>query len=213
MAPTQHMCVCMSERTPMWLASQESGLCSMHSHTGRSRLPAEALRLRAVQAQQVALPTEEEGEEAAAEARVVTYDYLLSMPIASLTAEKARGVFAHVWKSGHMKSRILAPQPHEAALAATARGGNQPGGAAARRSATGMRGASNRANSSFSQRPTARPAARLSSEVAIELERARARRQRCAWTACSGRRELRSSARCRPRSAVRLACLPWLEMR
>ncbi len=102
MAATQHMCVCMSERTPMWLASQESGLCSMHSHTGRSRLPAEALRLRAVQAQQVALPTEEEGEEAATEAREVTYDYLLSMPIASLTAEKARGAFAHVWKSGHM---------------------------------------------------------------------------------------------------------------
>ena len=35
-------------------------------------------------------PTEEDTEEEAADARVATYDYLLSMPIASLTAEKAR---------------------------------------------------------------------------------------------------------------------------
>ena len=41
-----------------------------------------------MQAQQVVTPTEEDTEEEAADARVATYDYLLSMPIASLTAEK-----------------------------------------------------------------------------------------------------------------------------
>ena len=38
----------------------------------------------------MATPTEEDTEEEAADARAATYDYLLSMPIASLTAEKAR---------------------------------------------------------------------------------------------------------------------------
>ncbi len=154
------------------------------------------------QAQQVALPTEEEGEEAAAEARVVTYDYLLSMPIASLTAEKARGAFAHV-----LKSSTLALQPREAALATTERGSDSPGGGAARQRATGARGGARAHHSAFPRRPPALPAVRL---IVMAVEQVRAREQPAALhrTARGGRRRPCSSAHRRARSAVPLAAPP-----